>query len=135
MIREVLTSDLLQHHLSRYYLHPSLIAESSEDHHYHNYHTHLKSLLIQLGVHELTLPDIIDILKSALLSTSTHHDITTTAKWLVVLYHCFNSGNHYSMQQEEQFLSNSNLPRFKNQNIFLCFLFSKINLNNLNSFR
>ena len=95
-IQEVLTSDLLQTYLGRYYLHPALLSPDE---------VHLKSLLIQLGVHQLDLSDIVDILKSALLSTTAaNFDSATTAKWLVVLYHCFNSANQYSMQQEELFL-------------------------------
>lgn len=95
-IQEVLTSDLLQTYLGRYYLHPALLSPDE---------AHLKSLLIQLGVHQLDLSDIVDILKSALLSTTAaNFDSATTAKWLVVLYHCFNSSNQYSMQQEELFL-------------------------------
>lgn len=100
VVRDVLTPDLLQTHLARFYIHPSLLASTTAAN-----DANFKSILTHLGVHQLTLADIVDILKSALLSpTAAVHDITTTAKWLVVLHHCFNSGTQYSMQQEELFL-------------------------------
>lgn len=117
VISEVLTPDLLHQHLSRYYLHPSILDTKD---------AHARSLLIKLGVHELALSDIFEILKSALLSadqtaTAARLDVTTTAKWLVVLHHCFNAGSQYSMQQEETFIGRFILY------IYLYFVFLSLN--------
>lgn len=98
MIRQVLTSDLLKKHLGRYYLHPSLVESLMSG------EMSLK-LLTSLGVHLLDLADIVEILKTVFSSASVSHlsDTRQTAKWLVVLHHCF-SNNSYSLQQEDKFL-------------------------------
>ncbi len=91
MIRQVLTSDLLEKHLGRYYLHTSLVSNINS------------KLLESLGVHYLNVNDLIEILESVFDSTATCADIKSTAKWLVILQHCLKLSN-YSIQQEEKFI-------------------------------
>jgi hypothetical protein len=98
MIRQVLTSDLLEKHLGRYYLHASLVSNINS------------KLLESLGVHYLNVNDLIEILESVFDSTATCTDIKSTAKWLVILQHCLKLSN-YSIQQEEKFIKKlQNLP-------------------------
>ena len=103
-VRQVLTSELLKKHLGRYFLHPRLITSGLVD---------LK-VLTNLGVRILDINDLIAILKSvfsmstpAQMNTSNKEldfsQISTTARWLVVLQHCL--GSKYSVQQEEAFIN------------------------------
>ena len=55
-------------------------------------------LLKSLGVRELNLKDVLEILKTVFSSTDDLQNTKTTAQWLIVLYHCI---NNYSLQQEE----------------------------------
>ena len=91
IIRQVLTSDMLKKHLGRYYLDSSLHKINS-------------NLLTRLGVHYLSIADLIGVLESVfdLNKTDKLKDVKSTAKWLIILQHCLKSG--LSIQQEENFI-------------------------------
>lgn len=117
-ICELLTPDLLQLHLGRFYLHSSLLTIVD---------AHLKSLLLHLGLRQLALSDIADILKSVLLaSDKSHYDMVWIAKWLVVLYHCLHSNTKCSIMQEDAFLGEQ-FPDFYSINLVKKIF--KMNLN------
>lgn len=99
-----MTSNLLKKHLGRYYLHPRLVENGPVD---------LK-VLANLGVRVLDINDLIEILKSVFSMSKNNNnnsstnaldftEVSTTAKWLVVLQHCLSS--NYSIQQEEAFIN------------------------------